>query len=381
MSSRRPSRSAPRPASANRPGPAVPRRRRWLRAVVAVVILGGAIGLVRGLGTGARLKARAEAAEAAHAWAEAAETWRAFNRGASRVGAATLLREARACLSANLAAGATEALTRANQLEPAEPRAWLLRLELLRLQDRPLEALSVGRQAQAAVPTPSRAEVLFALTLALLADVPEVEARTTLGAWSAADPGDLESRLALLRRMAGNPAPEDPSRPERITELEVRLRDHPRHAGLREALVAELADAGEPDRGRAVLAAWPADIRDAREARLRGRWALEYDHQPAVAVEALTRALRDLPQDGPTRYRLARALSLLGRDDEARAQARILARLREATEPNQLGSRLEAARRELDGHGARQDLGELCRQVGLTELAEAWDRAALDVSR
>ena len=55
--------------------------------------------------------------------------------------------------------------------------------------------------------------------------------------------------------------------------------------------MTSLADAGELDRGRAVLDAWPESDRDARYWRLRGRWELEYEHRPEQAANAFQTAL------------------------------------------------------------------------------------------
>ena len=114
--------------------------------------------------------------------------------------------------------------------------------------------------------------------------------------------------MAYLRRIGAEPRSDDPDRATRLAELSELLASHPGHVGVREALVTALADAGEPDRGRALLESWPADERDGRYWRLRGRWDLEHDHRPDQAVTALRAAILDFPQDWRTHYRLARAL-------------------------------------------------------------------------
>ena len=101
--------------------------------------------------------------------------------------------------------------------------------------------------------------------------------------------------MAYLRRIGAEPRADDPDRASRLAELSELLASHPDHVGVREALVTALADAGEPDRGRALLESWPADERDGRYWRLQGRWDLEHDHQPDRAVEALRTALAGLP--------------------------------------------------------------------------------------
>jgi hypothetical protein len=136
----------------------------------------------------------------------------------------------------------------------------------------------------------------------------------------------------------------------------------------------DLADAGEPERGRRLLDSWPASGHDARYNRLRGRWDLDFDHRPDRAADALRRVLLDLPHDWRTRYRLARALRILGRPAEAQAEAEALARLRETLEPRRLTERLNAALERLDDLRARLDLAELCDRAGLARLADAWRR-------
>ena len=133
-----------------------------------------------------------------------------------------------------------------------------------------------------------------------------------------------------------------------------------------------MADAGEPDRGRAVLNSWPESTRDARYWRLRGRWDLEYDHQPEQAVSAFRTALVDLPQDWRSWYRLARALHILGRDGESQQAAESVSRIREVLDPLVLGPRLHAAFDHLDDPAALRDLAALCNRAGLTRLADAW---------
>ena len=125
-----------------------------------------------------------------------------------------------------------------------------------------------------------------------------------------------------------------------------------------------------------MLDAWPEPLRDARYWRLRGRWDLDYDHHPARAVEAFTRALTDLPHDWKTRVRLARALHALGRETASKQEADAVARTREALDPSTLGPRLSADLARLDAPSALLDLSDLCACAGLTRLADAWRREA-----
>ena len=231
---------------------------------------------------------------------------------------ASSMEEAKKALERGEAARAERALSQAVQLDPGNAQAWLLLLELLRVEDRQLEAQEVGWRAYQSVPELSRRKVLRALTLALLADTPEDLARTTLAHWIEADPTDVNARVALLQRIALSPRAQDPDRAARVASLSAILVESPQHVAAHEALALALADSGEPDQGREVLKNWPVQGRDARYARLKGRWDLEYDHQPAEAVNAFRESLKALPHDWRTRYRLARALRNAGLEEEAK---------------------------------------------------------------
>jgi predicted Zn-dependent protease len=326
-------------------------------------------------GSPARLRAEAERAARANDWAGALRAWRAFN-ATSQARGATHLAEARAALALGAAGQAERSLRRAVAADPADPEPWRLLLEILRVEDRTFEAQQAGWEAYDRVPAGSRREVLRELTLAMLADLPDELVRTTLKRWIDADPSDVDARVALSQRIAGQPRANDPDRRTRLAELERLLVEHPDHVGTREAMIAALADSGEPDRGRAALDAWPGPSgdrdRDPRYLRLRGRWDLEYDHRPAEAAAALRAGLEPLPQDWRTWYRLARALRQLGRDAEARRAAEAVGRIREALEPTALGARLDDDIRHLDDPRALRDLAALSGQAGLSRLAEAW---------
>src|SRR5262249_1809511 len=162
--------------------------------------------------------------------------------------------------------------------------------------DRSVEALKVGWSAYEAVPRESRRAVLKALTLAFLADPPPDLMRATLDHWIEADPDDLDARIARInldRRLAAQPRAADPS-PAAA----------PAPPGAGGAGAPTLADPGPPSRGRGVLDAWPSSDPDPRYDRLRGRWALEFESQPAEAVAAFRRALAALPHDWKTRLNL-----------------------------------------------------------------------------
>jgi hypothetical protein len=190
--------------------------------------------------------------------------------------------------------------------------------------------------------------------------------------WIDADPGDVDARVALLRRIGAEPRADDPERESRLVQLRDLLASHPGHIDAREALVAALADAGEPEAGRKLLESWPLEQRDGRFWRSRGRWNLEYDHQPEQAVAALQAALADFPQDWRIHSRLARALQAVNRPEEARREAETVGRIRELLDPLTLGPKLDAAFSHLDEPAASGTLAKLCARAGLTRLADAW---------
>lgn len=318
----------------------------------------------------------AEAAARSGDWPEALASWRAVNASPLASGR-TLLAEARAALALGRAGEAETVLRLATIADPSDPQPWRLWLEILRVEDRPTDALRVGTRALAEVAPDGRLGVLRALTLALLADLPDDLARETLKRWSAGDgeSPDPDALAALYQRMNAMPRGGDPDRAARVAALSNLLAREPGRIPAREALVTALADAGEIDRGRAALDAWPAGDRDARYWRLKGRWELEYDRRPDEASAAFVKTLEELPHDWKTRVRLARALRSLGREAEARREAEAVGRLRERLDPESLGPALSAALENPEPK-ALTDLADLCEGVGLPRLAEAWRREA-----
>jgi tetratricopeptide (TPR) repeat protein len=379
------------------PKPAAPRsgavgslglgRRGWMLAGVVGVVVVGLLALIGRLipESPARLRAEAESAARAGDWPRALRAWRALNAtGAAR--GATHLEEARSCLALNRAAQAERSLRLAIAADPADPEPWRLLLQILRVEDRTLEAQDLGWEAYARLPPAGRRAPLRALTLALLADLPDETARLTLRRWVQGDAQDVDARVALLQRIAAQPRGSDPDRDSRLAELETIVAEHPDHLGAREALVTALADAYEPDRGRAVLDGWPGleSARDARYWRLRGRWDLEYDHRPDRAVDAFRKVVAVLPQDLRSWSGLARSLRRTARDAEARQAAETVGRIREVLDPMTLGPSLDAAFKHLDDPAALRDLAVLAGRAGLTRLSDAWRaeaRAVADVSR
>lgn len=373
-------RRAPNSAAMRRRGrgqdvPVVRTKSRWLvAALIAVPVLGAVVWALVPEGP-EHLRARAEAAQNAADWPKALALWRAVNAG-PRARGRTYLAEARACLALNRAAQAEQALHRATEAAPEAPEPWRLLLQLYRVEERGWEARRLGEQAIAAVLPSGRREVLRDATLALLADVPDAQARAALDRWTTADPADLDARVARLRRATAHPLAGDPDRASRIAELTTVLERTPANNNARELLVESLADAGAPDRGRQVLDGWPASARDARYDRLLGRWQLEYEHDPDSAARSFSRALEDFPYDWRTHYRLARAWRALGRDDDARREAQIVGRLRELLDPDTLGPRLRRDIDRLDESASCRDLADLSAHAGLLRFAEAWRQEA-----
>jgi Flp pilus assembly protein TadD len=374
-------RAKEQPAPSPSASPARPGRNHWKWMLTGLSILVALAAIAR-LYSGApsRLRAEAERAERANDRAGALRAWRAFNATSAARGA-THLAEARAALALGFAGQAERSLRRSVAADPANREAWKLLLEILRVEDRALEAQEVVWGSYDRVPRESRRDVLRELTLAILADVPDQSVRAALEHWINADPADVDARVALSQRIESQPLADDPDRQSRLAELESLVAEHPDHLGAREAFIAALADAGEPDRGRAALDGWPGPAedrdRDPRYRRLRGRWDLEYDRRPAEAAAALRAAVQSLPQDWRSWSRLARALHQLGQDAEAHQAAEAVGRVREALEPIALGPRLDDDFRHLDDPRALRDLAALADQAGLSRLADAW-RAEAD---
>jgi tetratricopeptide (TPR) repeat protein len=321
-----------------------------------------------------RLAARAEAEAARGDWPAALTLWRALNRTTSADGR-SWMGEARACLALGRAAQAERALNQAIAHAPGDPEPWLIRLELIRLENRTLDAMRVGWAAYQAVPAGSRREVLSALTLALLTEPPADLARATLDRWIRADPADLDAlaaRLALDRRLGPDPDPTAAAPEDRIKTLARILEREPGHIAARETLVQTWLDLGEPDPARALLDAWPPSGRDARYQRLVGRLAQDFDRRPDLAAASYRQVLAALPHDWNTRYRLSLALQALNQNAEARQAAEQVAQLREILAPEPLGHVLNPALSHLDNPSSRRTLADLCARVGLSRLSHAW---------
>jgi tetratricopeptide (TPR) repeat protein len=350
------------------------RRSLWIWGALGGAACLGLLALVNwmAIDSSKLLFSKAEDAARMGDWAAAQRYWRAINR-TSAAKSTSHLGEAKACLALGQAEQAERSLHRAIRTDPSEPESWRLLLEIFRVEDRTLDAQRFGWQAFDAVQPDARRELLRQLTLAFLADLlPEEKIRTTLRRWVEADVNDVDAQVALWQRIVAQPRPGDPDRPSLLAKLEELLATYPDHAGVREVLTTSLADAGEPDRGRAILDTWPELTRDARYWRLRGRWELEYERRPQEATIAFRNALKELPQDWRSWYRLSRALWILNRHDESYLATETVRRIREVTDPLVLGPRLHAAFDHLDDPKALNDLAALCSQTRLTRLSNAW---------
>ena len=97
-------------------------------------------------------------------------------------------------------------------------------------------------------------------------------------------------------------------------------------------------------------------------------------------MDAFRTALRELPQDWRSWYRLSRALHILDRQPESHQAAETVSRIREVIDPLLLGPRLHAAFDHLADPKALADLAALCNQAGLTRLSSAWRAEAQHVT-
>jgi hypothetical protein len=351
------------------------------RILLATVCVASVVVISLGVwyATGLTALDRAREAEAAKDWPKALGAYRMVNRSPSARGR-SWLGEARAALALDLAGQAETALVRATEADPADPEPWRLRLDILRTEGRTTEAQRVGWSAYAAVPPGARRSILRELTLALLLpqdlldDLPDDRSRARLERWAAADPSDANALVARHRHLAAEPRPGAPGLDAWIASLTSILDRDPAQVAARDALAIALDERGEPDRCRAVLSAWPESSRDARYDRLVGRWALDYDRDPARAVAALDRVVTELPQDWKARARLARAYHAANRPADAAREAARVATLRELLDPATLVPRLASDFARLDDPRAREDLAGLSARAGLDRLADAWRR-------
>ena len=179
-----------------------------------------------------RLLERAEAASQDHSWHTALRYWRAVNN-TKAAGSTTYLGEAKVCLALGYAHQAERNLRQAIAADQANAEAWRLLLEILRVEERIVEAQALGWEAYNRLHDRSRRDLLRELTLGALAEFPDELARTTLQRWVDADQADIDARVALIERIATQPRASDPSRPALLAQVERILTGHPEHIGAR----------------------------------------------------------------------------------------------------------------------------------------------------
>src|SRR5262249_21237689 len=131
----------------------------------------------------ARIRAQAESAARSGQWATALRHWRTINAMSAARSSETQVEEARACLALGRALQAEHSLHQAIASNPADPEAWRFLLEILRVEDRTLEAMHLGWKAYDQVRPNSQQTLLRELTLSLLAELPDDLVRSTLKRW------------------------------------------------------------------------------------------------------------------------------------------------------------------------------------------------------
>ncbi len=331
---------------------------------------------------GSREKSRsvAEAAARSGDWDRALKIWREINASDAANGLSHL-GEARAALALGRAFQSERALRRSVVADPENIEPWQLLLQILRVEDRTLDASRTGWEAYEQRAPDSRPAVLKELTLALLAELPDDDVRRTLRRWIDADSSDLDARIALVERMASQPRAADPDRVILLTELEMVVTAPP---GPHQGAGGACDRPGRRGRARA----WTHDsgrlaLERSRFSLLASarRWDLEYDNQPEAAAAAFHTVLTEIPQDWRTWYRLARALHTLGRDGESRQAAETVSRIRGALDPLVLRPLLDESLGHLSEPAPLEEIAGLCKRVGLARLGEAWHREAQRVER
>lgn len=143
---------------------------------------------------------------------------------------------------------------------------------------------------------------------------------------------------------------------------------------LSEALRAEaLAALGRRDESQAALArAAMLDASDRTVRLVTARLAIQ-EGDPARALAPLLEQLRDNPHDRECRFQLAQAYTALGRSDEAAEERAKFAELdRQFDRYTDLSTRVTT---EPGNIPLREELAELCAQLGQETQAAAWRKA------
>ena len=172
------------------------------------------------------MRSRAEAAAQVGDWTTALELCRKINASGGATSSTHLARAERAWRLVGPPRPKPRSARRL-PLHPRSPTAWLLLLEVLRVEDRLIDAFTLGWKALDHVLPADHPQILRELTLAALTDLPDEYARKTLRRWIDADAGDVDARVALLRRMGADPRADDPQRESRLAQLRELLAAHP----------------------------------------------------------------------------------------------------------------------------------------------------------
>lgn len=279
---------------------------------------------------------------------------------------------ATAALRADHPGAAFDVLESWKKTNPGKPDGWLLILDLARIfgsSDMMME--NTNEILNHALVNRSTA-VLLASTLGLLTDLEQLEVRARLNKWSANEQESPLAKAYLLLRYAENPLPEDPPRDLRIEQARVLASRHPDSVAVLTALIETLFNGGYYQEATEVLDKWPLEDRTGTAYhRLQGRRLQDVEGKHGESVGEYEEALKFMPHDWKTRYRLARALAASGKIEESRNEARRMSEIRESLDPIQLGELLKAVLPKGRSPEPERLVG-LLRKIGLNPLADAW---------
>ena len=177
-----------------------------------------------------------------------------------------------------------------------------------------------------------------------------------------ADPGDLHSRLALIKGMI---------QLGRLDDASEQLSRVPDSDAEGIALRSELAEARNDLSGADRLLATGPE-RHFTLARLRGRRALS-QRNAGSAIRWFSIAREFRPDDRTSAFGLASALSMIGRKSEA---VPLLNRVRFLDDVGTLLARAESAQGAVDA-GLARDIGLACHDAGRHEESRAWLKHAI----
>lgn len=279
---------------------------------------------------------------------------------------------ATAALRADHPGAAFDVLESWKKTNPGKPDGWLLILDLARIfgsSDMMME--NTNEILNHALVNRSTA-VLLASTLGLLTDLEQLEVRARLNKWSANEQESPLAKAYLLLRYAENPLPEDPPRDLRIEQARILASRHPDSVAVLTALIETLFNGGYYQEATEVLDKWPLEDRTGTAYhRLQGRRLQDVEGKHRDAVGEYEEALKFMPHDWKTRYRLARALAASGKIEESRKEARRMSEIRESLDPIHLGELLKAVLPKGRSPEPERLVG-LLRKIGLNPLADAW---------